>query len=141
MAREHVGECRPWPQQFREKKALCGLAAAAIVNVSKNRIMDAASEVGGTSKDPTSSDVSRILGTYPYGAVLGIILLHFVTCIQHYTNFNEVYNPFGILLLSCKCKVRACSSFLSNFFEGIVFYLISELGHCNSLCTEVSCVS
>jgi hypothetical protein len=33
VAREHVGECRPWPQQFREKKALCGLAAAAIVTV------------------------------------------------------------------------------------------------------------
>jgi hypothetical protein len=27
-----VGECRPWPQQFREKKVLCGLAAAAIVS-------------------------------------------------------------------------------------------------------------
>lgn len=35
MAREHVGECRPWPQQFREKKALCGLAAAALVNAPK----------------------------------------------------------------------------------------------------------
>jgi len=32
VAREHVGECRPWPQQFREKKVLCGLAAAAIVS-------------------------------------------------------------------------------------------------------------
>lgn len=71
VAREHVGECRPWPQQFREKKALCGLAAAAIVSVSKNRITDAASEVSGPSKDPTSSDVSRILGAYPYGAILG----------------------------------------------------------------------
>lgn len=35
MAREHVGECRPWPQQFREKKAQAGLAAAAIVTVAK----------------------------------------------------------------------------------------------------------
>ncbi|CAK9190991.1 unnamed protein product [Sphagnum troendelagicum] len=32
VAREHVGECRPWPQEFREKKALFGLAAAAIVS-------------------------------------------------------------------------------------------------------------
>jgi hypothetical protein len=36
VARDHVGECRPWPQHFREKKALCGLAAAAIVSVPKN---------------------------------------------------------------------------------------------------------
>lgn len=35
IAREHVGECRPWPQHFREKKAYCGLAAAAIVTVKK----------------------------------------------------------------------------------------------------------
>ncbi|KAG0604219.1 hypothetical protein M758_10G154000 [Ceratodon purpureus] len=35
VAREHVGDCRPWPQQFREKKAQCGLAAAAIVMVHK----------------------------------------------------------------------------------------------------------
>jgi len=79
VAREHVGECRPWPQQFREKKALCGLAAAAIVSVSKDIVVQAAGEVGGPSKDPTSSDVSRILGAYPYGAILGAISLHFVT--------------------------------------------------------------
>lgn len=36
VAREHVGECRPWPQQFREKKAQAGLAAAAIVTVPKD---------------------------------------------------------------------------------------------------------
>ncbi|KAG0621493.1 hypothetical protein M758_3G024700 [Ceratodon purpureus] len=36
VAREHVGECRPWPQHFREKKALSGLAAAAIISVPKN---------------------------------------------------------------------------------------------------------
>ncbi|KAG0599265.1 hypothetical protein M758_12G138900 [Ceratodon purpureus] len=70
VAREHVGECRPWPQQFREKKALCGLAAAAIVSVS-TEIVEVDCEVGGPSKGPTSSDVSRILGAYPYGAILG----------------------------------------------------------------------
>lgn len=37
VAREHVGECRPWPQQFRETKAQCGLAAAAIVSVPKDK--------------------------------------------------------------------------------------------------------
>jgi hypothetical protein len=36
VAIEHVGECRPWPQHFREKKAQCGLAAAAIVSVPKD---------------------------------------------------------------------------------------------------------
>jgi hypothetical protein len=36
VAREHVGECRPWPQEFREKKALFGLAAAAIVSPMTN---------------------------------------------------------------------------------------------------------
>lgn len=76
MAKEHVGECRPWPQQFREKKALCGLAAAAIVSVTKE-IVEADCEVGGPSKGPTSSDVSRILGAYPYGAILGILNISF----------------------------------------------------------------
>ena len=38
MAIEHVGECRPWPQHFREKKAQCGLAAAAIVSVPKDSL-------------------------------------------------------------------------------------------------------
>lgn len=65
MAREHVGECRPWPQHFREKKALCGLAAAAIVSVTKN-----AMSVEGEAR-LTSSDVPHCLGTYPYGAGLG----------------------------------------------------------------------
>jgi hypothetical protein len=73
VAREHVGECRPWPQQFREKKALCGLAAAAIVSVSKEIVEAGDCETGGPSKGPTSPDVSRILGAYPYGAILGTI--------------------------------------------------------------------
>jgi hypothetical protein len=36
VAREHVDECRPWPQQFRENKSQAGLAAAAIVTVPKD---------------------------------------------------------------------------------------------------------
>lgn len=73
VAREHVGECRPWPQQFREKKALCGLAAAAIVSVAKENafvVVEASgtSDAGGSSKE---ADVSRVLGAYPYGASLG----------------------------------------------------------------------
>lgn len=55
VARDHVGECRPWPQHFREKKALCGLAAAAIVSVPMN---NAEGEVRATglhsSKEPLS---------------------------------------------------------------------------------------
>lgn len=71
VAREHVGECRPWPQQFREKKALCGLAAAAIVNVSKDNAEAGGQAASVSSKAPTSSDGSHILGTYPFGAILG----------------------------------------------------------------------
>lgn len=48
VAREHVGECRPWPQHFREKKVLCGLAAAAIVSVPKNNA-EGEVRVGGHS--------------------------------------------------------------------------------------------
>lgn len=86
MAREHVGECRPWPQQFREKKALCGLAAAAIVSVSKE-IVEVDCEIGGPSKGPIRSDVSRILGAYPYGAILGTIniILYHPTAVFHFT--------------------------------------------------------
>lgn len=100
MAREHVGECRPWPQQFREKKALCGLAAAAIVSVSKDIVEVAPSEVGGPSKDPASSDVSRILGAYPYGAILGTISFTF----YHSTSFT-----FQFRLIRFTIRVTLCS--------------------------------
>lgn len=49
VAREHVGECRPWPQHFREKKALCGLAAAAVVNVSTTAVSNGAPAAKGLS--------------------------------------------------------------------------------------------
>jgi len=65
VAREHVGECRPWPQHFREKKALCGLAAAAIVSATPK------DNEAQPLESLTSSAVPRCLGTYPYSAVLG----------------------------------------------------------------------
>lgn len=34
--RQHVGDCGPWPPQFREKKIHCGLAGAAIVSIAKD---------------------------------------------------------------------------------------------------------
>ncbi|XP_024363029.1 uncharacterized protein [Physcomitrium patens] len=71
VAREHVGECRPWPQQFREKKALCGLAAAGIVTVSKTDSGGEGRASVGSATAPTSVEVSQILGSYPYGAILG----------------------------------------------------------------------
>ncbi|XP_024362815.1 uncharacterized protein [Physcomitrium patens] len=36
VVRHHVGDCRPWPPQFRGKKATCGLAGAAIVSMKKH---------------------------------------------------------------------------------------------------------
>ena len=62
MAREHVGECRPWPQHFREKKALCGLAAAAIVNVPKENAEGEVRVDRHSSKGRTTSDVPLNLG-------------------------------------------------------------------------------
>ena len=97
MAREHVGECRPWPQPFREKKALCGLAAAAIVSVSKE-IVEAEGEIGGPSKGPASLDVSRILGAYPYGAILGILRItffHLTSVLQLAYRSNGHTRSFG----------------------------------------------
>ncbi|CAK9219597.1 unnamed protein product [Sphagnum troendelagicum] len=36
IVRQHVGDCGPWPPQFREKKIHCGLAGAAIVSIAKD---------------------------------------------------------------------------------------------------------
>lgn len=32
-----MGDCRPWPPQYRGKKATCGLAGAAIVSLGKDK--------------------------------------------------------------------------------------------------------
>lgn len=37
VVRHHVGDCRPWPPQYRGKKATCGLAGAAIVSLGKGK--------------------------------------------------------------------------------------------------------
>ena len=37
VVRHHVGDCRPWPPQYRGKKATCGLAGAAIVSLGKDK--------------------------------------------------------------------------------------------------------
>lgn len=37
VVRRHVGDCRPWPPQYRGKKATCGLAGAAIVSLAKDK--------------------------------------------------------------------------------------------------------
>ena len=71
MAIEHVGECRPWPQHFREKKAQCGLAAAAIVSVPKDSLHKQSFRSSDRFKAPCSVSDST-------AAVSGNKIAHFL---------------------------------------------------------------
>lgn len=59
VVRQHVGDCRPWPPQFRGKKAHCGLAGAAVVSVRK--------EIEDTSKPARANilEPSSLSGSCP----------------------------------------------------------------------------